>query len=63
MKSITQLIAKKTLPLQEQQDKFIDSISNSKDIKSLLIDNNVMSNLDDIEGFPKLILTIFSRYN
>lgn len=61
-KGIFETIGKSTLNNDEKNKKFQESIKNSKDIMSIVIDTSICKTLDDLDGLPKLIMTIFSKW-
>jgi hypothetical protein len=62
IKSISDIVGNKTLHDEEQKKRFIELIGNSKDLKSLLIDNEMMQRIDEIGGPIKIILTVLSKW-
>jgi hypothetical protein len=57
------LIATDKMGLEgSQKNKFIDDIMNSKYLKELLFDVSVLQSIDAIDGVPKILLTIASKY-
>lgn len=52
----------KSLPSDTSRQKFMESISQSKDIYELLIETTIIDKIDKIGGPIKLALTIAGKY-
>lgn len=57
----SEIIAKKTLQNENQREHFVKSIATSKDLKSLLVDNEMINKLDSLDGPLKIALTILAK--
>lgn len=51
-----------TLQSDQCKQSFMQSVSTSKDIYSLLIETSIVDRLDRIGGTPKLLMTIAGKY-
>lgn len=61
-KGVFETIGKSTLSSDEKNIRFQESIRNSKDIMNIVLDTSICKTLDDIDGIPKLLITIFSKW-
>ena len=61
-KGVIEGISKATLNCEDKQKTFMSLVSNSNDIKSLVIDTSLVKTLDRIDGLPKLLFTLFSKW-
>lgn len=61
MKGVFQQISK-TLPADNNRQKFMESINQSRDIYALLIDTSLVDKLDHIGGPVKLAMTVIGKY-
>lgn len=60
--SASSLLASKTIDDETKKGHFVKNICNSKDIKTLLFETELIRRLDQMDGMPKVILTIISKY-
>lgn len=61
-KGLFESIGKSTLGNDEKNKRFQELIRNSKDIMSIVIDTSICKTLDDMDGIPKLLITVFSKW-
>lgn len=60
--SVCGLFANRTLNEEHKKNHFINSVMVSKEIPDLLFNTTLIESLDRVDGLPKLILTIISKY-
>lgn len=58
----SEIMANKTLQNGNQREHFVKSISTSKDLKALLVDNEIINKLDELSGPLKIVLTLISKW-